>query len=92
MHGNVEKSCDMSLENLGDGIGYIDLLLIHCNCDTFNLLISGPIAFKAKEDGVSIASHPDGMVLNYQRESNCSLSSMKNDQTTIPRHGRLWKH
>ena len=30
MHTNVEKSVDMSLQNLGQGIGYIDLLLIHC--------------------------------------------------------------
>jgi aryl-alcohol dehydrogenase-like predicted oxidoreductase len=30
MHANVEKSVDMSLENLGDGIDYIDLLLLHC--------------------------------------------------------------
>ena len=29
MHKNVEKSCDMSLENMG--LEYIDLLLIHCN-------------------------------------------------------------
>ena len=30
MHANVEKSCDLSLENLGEGIEYIDLLLLHC--------------------------------------------------------------
>lgn len=28
MHKNVEKSCDMSLKNMG--LDYIDLLLIHC--------------------------------------------------------------
>lgn len=30
MHGNVEKSADLSLESLGEGIEYIDLLLLHC--------------------------------------------------------------
>jgi aryl-alcohol dehydrogenase-like predicted oxidoreductase len=30
MHANVEKSADLSLRNLGEGIGYIDLLLLHC--------------------------------------------------------------
>jgi len=30
MHGNVEKSCEMSLKSLGEGIGYIDLMLLHC--------------------------------------------------------------
>ena len=30
MHANVVKSADMSLENLGEGIEYIDLLLLHC--------------------------------------------------------------
>jgi len=30
MHGNVKKSCEMSLESLGEGIGYIDLMLLHC--------------------------------------------------------------
>lgn len=30
MHRNVEKSADLSLESLGEGIDYIDLLLIHC--------------------------------------------------------------
>jgi aryl-alcohol dehydrogenase-like predicted oxidoreductase len=30
MHANVMKSAVMSLENLGEGIDYIDLLLLHC--------------------------------------------------------------
>ena len=30
MHRNVEKSVEMSLNNLGEGIEYIDLLLLHC--------------------------------------------------------------
>ena len=30
MHRNVEKNVEMSLNNLGEGIEYIDLLLLHC--------------------------------------------------------------
>jgi aryl-alcohol dehydrogenase-like predicted oxidoreductase len=30
MHRAVEKSADLSLESLGKGIDYIDLLLVHC--------------------------------------------------------------
>jgi len=30
MHRNVQKSVEMSLSNLGEGIVYIDLLLLHC--------------------------------------------------------------
>lgn len=30
MHTDVAKSASMSLENLGEGIEYIDLLLLHC--------------------------------------------------------------
>jgi aryl-alcohol dehydrogenase-like predicted oxidoreductase len=31
MHRNVERSLDLSLENFGEQIDYIDLLLLHCS-------------------------------------------------------------
>jgi len=40
MHGNVEKSCEMSLASLGEGIEYIDLMLLHCNRPVFSELTS----------------------------------------------------
>jgi len=65
MHGNVEKSCDLSLESLG--LEYIDLLLLHCTISRKKWrLIIGPIAFKAKEDGVTVATHSDGKVSNLK--------------------------
>jgi len=30
MHRNVGRSAQLSLENFGEGIEYIDLLLLHC--------------------------------------------------------------
>ena len=30
MHGNVGKAVELSLQNFGAGISYIDLLLLHC--------------------------------------------------------------
>jgi hypothetical protein len=36
MHGNVAKSCDMSLASLGEGIEYIDLMLLHCTILLFS--------------------------------------------------------
>ena len=38
MHGNVEKSCEMSLASLGERIEYIDLMLLHCNRLVFSEL------------------------------------------------------
>jgi hypothetical protein len=62
-HGNVEKSVELSLQNLGPEIGYIDLLLLHCvNPFVMELMLSGPVAFKAEADKVTIARHPDGLV------------------------------
>lgn len=70
MHGNVEKSCDMSLERLG--VQYIDLLLIHCIISG-NAIDVGPIAFKAEADGVTGATGPDGKpVIDHERSNDHS--------------------
>jgi hypothetical protein len=51
----------------------------------------GPIAFKAKEDGVTIATHPDGKVSNLMDPSIInSQFSMKKNRTIILKHGNKW--
>jgi len=63
MHSDVSSSLELSLQNFGSGIGYIDLFLLHC---AYLLLLrvnfQGPIAFKADEDGIGVAVGPEGMV------------------------------
>ena len=51
----------------------------------------GPIAFKAKEDGVTIATHPDGKVSNLMDPSIInSQFSMKKNRTITLKHGNKW--
>jgi hypothetical protein len=55
----------------------------------------GPIAFKAQEDGVTVATHADEKVDKTSEAvwiyTNQSLSSMKKDRTIILKHGKIWK-
>jgi hypothetical protein len=79
------------LKALGEGIDYVDLLLIHCILKIERLIV-GPIAFKAAEDGVSVANGSDDKVHPSSFLLTVSLSSMRNEQMTIRRPGKIWKH
>ena len=62
MHGDVAKSVELSLNNFGHGIEYIDLLLLHCSSMLVLVDASGPIAFRAEIDGITVAKYPNGKV------------------------------
>lgn len=66
MHRNVRRSVELSLKNLGDVIGYIDLLLLHCNSISKVADIPGPIAWKAEDDRITVA-----MSLNGKAHIHC---------------------
>jgi hypothetical protein len=52
----------------------------------------GPIAFKAKDDGISISEHPDGKVRLLEVLVNLSLFSTRKDPTITLKHGEIWNH
>ena len=56
MHRDVAKSVE------GHGIEYIDLLLLHCSSMLVLADASGPIAFRAEDDGITVANYPNGKV------------------------------
>jgi hypothetical protein len=63
MHRNVARSAELSLQTLGAGIGYIDLLLLHCELSLLKVANApGPFAWKALDDGITVATFSNGKV------------------------------
>jgi diketogulonate reductase-like aldo/keto reductase len=91
MHRNVAKSVELSLKNLGDGINYIDLLLLHCNSISKVADVAGPIAWKAEDDRITVAMSSNGKVHIHCLPETFSNRQPIRDTERSTDHSQTWK-